>query len=184
MPVFAIVEPRRGLFGCFPPATRAELFGGLLFLFLSLLGTAWVIKCRSAALALEGDAAIVDGTVVRLWITTGKGSGVHHVAYEYALPPLPAAHSFHGETRLSDEQFARLRQGGPIAVRMCRSDPANHRLAIEAAPVLASTAALAFSLALLAVLALAGGINLWWWWVCRGKPASAQLIIFGTETEL
>src|SRR5262245_48231486 len=84
--MFATNELLVGLCRLFPPATRAELWGGLAFIVVSLFGTAWVIKCRFEALALERDAVIIDGTVVRLWVTTGRGSGLHHVAYEYPAP--------------------------------------------------------------------------------------------------
>src|SRR5262245_41882829 len=103
--LFATGEPRHGLFRFFPPATRAELWGGLAFIALSLLGTAWVIKCRFEALALERDAVTIDGTAVRLWLTPGRGSGVHHVAYEYPAPWGEEARTIRGEITVSDERF-------------------------------------------------------------------------------
>jgi uncharacterized protein DUF3592 len=176
--LFATSEPRVGLFRLFPPATRTELWGGLAFIVLSLLGTAWVIKCRSEALALERDAVTIDGTVVRLWVTPGRGSGVHHVAYEYRAPSEVEARTFQGETTtLSDEHFARLEEGGPIAVKVCRTDPPNHQVVGASTRVFASTAALAFSLGVLALLTLAGVINLWWWWISHRRSGPAQVFI-------
>ena len=63
---------RRGLFHLFPPASRAELWTGLTLIGLSLLGVAWLFKCRCDVLALERDGVTVEGRVVRLWHTTGK----------------------------------------------------------------------------------------------------------------
>jgi hypothetical protein len=174
---FATCEPRRGLFRFFPPATRAELWCGLAFIVLSLLGAAWMIQCRFQALALERDAVTVEGTVVRLWVTTNKGSVIHHVAYEYPAPPGEEARTFQGKTKLPEEHIAFLKQGGPIAVKVCRTDPANHQVVGESGRVLASTAAFALCLGLLAVLALAGAVNLWWWWISYRKSGPAKVFI-------
>src|SRR5262245_25703244 len=110
--------PAHWLFRVFPPATRAELWGGLALLVLSLLGGAWVLKCRSDDLALEQDSVIVQGKVLRLWVTSGKRSSTCHVAYEYQAPGEAKARTFQGETRLDDEHFARLTEGGLLAVKV------------------------------------------------------------------
>jgi hypothetical protein len=72
----------RGMFRFLPPATCAELLLGSALIVLSLLGAGWAFKCRFDALALEQDSAIVEGKVVRLWITHGKGQH-YRVAYQY-----------------------------------------------------------------------------------------------------
>jgi hypothetical protein len=169
-------KPDHWLFRYFPPGGPAELWGGLVLIGVSLLGAAWVIKCRSDALALERDGVTVEGKVLRLWVTTGKGSSFY-VAYEYPVPPELEAHTFLGETRLDQEQFAKLKEGGPVAVRVCRTDPANHQVLGEPHRVFASIAALAFCLGFLALLALAGVVNLWWWWICRGRPRPGPVFV-------
>jgi HNH endonuclease len=58
--VVATSEPRRGQWRWFPPATQAELWTGLVFIILPLFGAAWVIHCRSEALALERDSITVE----------------------------------------------------------------------------------------------------------------------------
>jgi hypothetical protein len=165
----------------FPPASRAELWGGLALIGLSMLGAAWVIKCRSDALSLERDAVTVEGKVLRLWVTTGKGSGLH-VAYEYPDPLELGARTFRDETKLDDEHFALLKEGGPVAVDVCRTNPANHQVVGKDRRVLASNAALVFCIGLLALPALAGVINLWWWCVSHRKPGPCQVFILSVKT--
>jgi hypothetical protein len=174
--VFAAGEPRRGLFRLFPPATRAELWGGLALIVLSILGDAGVIKCRSQAPALERDAVTVEGRVLRLWITTGKGSGLQ-VAYEYLPPTDSEARTIQGETKIDNEHFVRLKEGGSVAVRVCRTDPSNHQVLGEPPRVLASAAAFTFTIGLLALPALAGVVNLWWWWISGRKSVQTQIFV-------
>jgi hypothetical protein len=165
----------------FPPASRAELWGGLALIGLSMLGVAWVIKCRSDALALERDAVTVEGKVLSLWVTTGKGSSLH-VAYEYPDPLDLEARNFKGETKLDNEHFALLKVGGPVAVDVCRTSPANHQLVGQDRRVLASNAALVFCIGLLALPALAGVLNLWWWWVSRRMPRPVHVFVMTVKT--
>jgi hypothetical protein len=174
--LFATVGFPRGLSRFFPPATRAELWCGLVLIGLSLLGAAWFLKCRSDALALQQDSAIVQGKVVRLWITTGKGASFH-VTYEYPASVAADAPVLKKEALLYKEHFDRMKEGGPSSVRVCRSDPANHQV-VGAPPRIWSTgAALLLYLGFLALLMLAGVINLWWWWVSyrRNRPVEAFL---------
>src|SRR5262245_45570644 len=171
--VFATVEPRRGLFGLFPPATRAELWTGLVFLVLSLLGAAWVLKARSDALALGHDSVNVEGKVLQLWKTQARRGWRHHVEYEYSAPPQINAHIFRNQTELPEEHFKRLSEGGPIAVKVCRANPANHHVAGDCPRIYSDTVATVFALGALGLLALGGAINLWWWSVsCRSRGAT------------
>jgi hypothetical protein len=171
--VFATVEPRRGLFGLFPPATRAELWTGLVFLVSSLLGAAWVLKARSDALALEHDSVNVEGKVLQLWKTQARRGWRHHVEYEYSAPPQINAHILRNQTELPEEHFNGLNEGGPIAVKVCRTNPANHHVAGDRLRIYSDAVATAFALGLLGLLALGGAINLWWWLVCsRSRSAT------------
>ena len=172
--LFATGGPRRGLFRLFPPATRSELWGGLAFLVLSLLGAPWVLKCRSEALALEQDSVNVEGKVVRLWRTKPKNRTHYRVEYEYPAPPEAHPAVFRDKAELDEQHFIRLKEGGPIAVKVCRTDPANHQVVGESPRVFLDTAATVFCLGLLALLALAGVINLWWWWISRREPGPTQ----------
>jgi hypothetical protein len=170
-------EPRRGLFGLFPPATRTELWGGLAFLGLSLLGAAWVLWCRSQALALEQDSVHVEGTVVRLWTTRPKGRTYYRVEYEYTAPSRPGTPLYRHEAEVDKGHFDQLQVGGPIDVKVCRTDPANHQVAGEAPRVLASAVVLYACLGLLTLLALGGIVNLWWWWIWRRRPPPRQVFV-------
>jgi hypothetical protein len=132
-------------------------------------------------LALERDSVIVEGKVLRLRTNAHRRYG-HHVAYEYSAPPELEARTFQGETnRLPKEHFDRLKEGGPIAVTICRTDPANHQVFGEPPRSFASAAALAFSLGILALLGLAGVINLWWW-VSRGRDRPAQVLVLDLKS--
>jgi hypothetical protein len=175
--LFATAQPRRGLFRFLPPATHAELGLGLALIVLSLLGAVYVIRCRSDALTLEQDSVTVEGKVLRLQTTRGKGGWGYRVEYEYPGPPETESQVFRNETRLPKEHFAPLREGAPIAVQVSRTDPANHQVVGEGPRAFSNTAAMPFALGLLALLALAGGINLWWWWVSRRNPRTAQIVV-------
>jgi hypothetical protein len=158
--LFETGEPRRGLFRFFPPATRSELWGGLAFLVLSLLGTACVLKCRAEALALEQDSVNVEGRVVRLWTTKPKNRTYFRVEYEYPAQPNADTPTFQDKAELDEQHFQRLKEGGPIAVKICRTDPANHQVGGESPRVFSSTAATLVCLGLIALLALAGATML------------------------
>jgi hypothetical protein len=69
----------------FPTGRREELWGGLAFVIVPVLLAAWVIRCRSEAIA-ERDPVTIEGKVLRQWFTKGKGGRVPHVAYEYPSP--------------------------------------------------------------------------------------------------
>jgi hypothetical protein len=168
-------EPGRWLFRILGPATRAELCGGLAFLTVSLLGTAWVIKCRADALALERDSVNVDGKVIRLWVTEANNGHHYRVEYEYQVPPEPRV--FRDKTELFEEHFNRLNEGGPIALKVCRTDLANHQALGEPRRLFSRTAALLVWLSLLGLLALAAVINIWWWWFCRAYLRPCQVLV-------
>jgi hypothetical protein len=169
MYLFATAAPHRGLFRLLPPATRAELWAGLVLIGLSLLGTAWLLKCRSDTLALEQDSVTVKGRVLRLWITTGKGASFH-VAYEYPASTGGDAQVFRNEIVMSEKRFDALKEGGPIAVMVCSTNPANHQVVGERPRTWSSSAAVLLYLGFLALLTLAGVVNLGWWWVSCRKP--------------
>src|SRR5262249_28449960 len=89
----------------FPPATRLELLGGSGFILVAIIGAVWVLKCRSDALALERDPVTVDGTVVRKWVTYGKGAG-KYIAYVYtAATEGEGPRTFHSDARVNDAHF-------------------------------------------------------------------------------
>jgi hypothetical protein len=162
----------------FPLGGPEELWGGLVLIIVPALLAAWAGKCRSEAIALEQDPVTVEGKVLRLWTTPGKGSRIPHVAYEYPAPPGLEPQTFQGEGRIKDALFARLKEGGPITVKVCRTDPGNHQVVGEFPPRLSSTS-FAVWLGILALPAL-GGINcLWWWWVCRGLPRPKSVLFLG-----
>jgi hypothetical protein len=175
--LLATDEPRRGLFRFFPPATRSELWGGSIFLILSLLGAAWVLKCRAEALDLEHDSVIVDGKVLRLWKTKPKNRTYFRVEYEYPASLKAGTPMFRDTAEVDEQQFNGLKEGGPIAVKVCRTDPSNHQVVGESPRVFLNKAAMVFCLGLIALLALAGVIMLWWWWISRRKAGCARLFV-------
>jgi len=175
--------PRWGLYRLFPPATRAELWAGVTLIVVSLLGAGGVVKGRSDALALEQDAVYVEGTVVRRWMTPAKNSWHYHVEYEYPAPSAADPQAFHDTARLSEEYFNRLREGGPIVVAVCRGDPANHQVVGESPCLFASATATLVSLIFLALLALAGVINLWWWSISRVEPRPVVVAVLAAKND-
>jgi hypothetical protein len=173
----ATPRPRHWFARFVPPATRAELWGGLGFLLVSVIGAIWVIKCRSDALAFERDNVTVEGTVVRKWVSVGKGS-TKYVDYQFmADSDGEAPRTIRGETRVDAAYFARLKPGAPVSIKMCRTDPANHEVVGGKGHVFSSTAAMLVCLGVLALLAFAGAVNLWWWWVCRRLTRRTQIVV-------
>jgi hypothetical protein len=152
----------------FPPATWAELVAGMALVGISLLGGWWVLRYRADALALERDAVVFEGTVSRLWLTYGKVSH-YHVAYQSPAGPEASAPLLQGRADLSKEHFDRLAEGKPVAVQVCRSNPANHLL-VGARPGLgADPADMAAACIILVLLLMAGMVNLWWWTCSRSR---------------
>jgi hypothetical protein len=112
---------------------------------------------------------MVDGKVVRLWETSGKGAG-WHVAYEYPASADAGAPVLQSEDLLQTAgDFSRLKVGGPIAVRVCRADPANHLANGAPQRAFSNPVSYPIALAVVATLALAGIANLGWWWACRRR---------------
>src|SRR5262245_6206196 len=103
-------------------------------------------------------------------MTRAKKGWRYCVEYDYPALPEAGPPTFRNKTELPREYFDPLKEGGPIATKVCRTDPANHQVAGQPPRTFSSTAATLFCLGLLALLALAGAINLWWWWVSRRKP--------------
>jgi hypothetical protein len=176
--MFAAGEPHRGMYRYFPPATRAELWGGLAFIVLPLLGAVWVLTCRSEALALEHNSVNVEGTVARLWVTYDVKKRPHfHVAYEYVAPAGDDLPVFRNEVEFSERRFAELKRGEPIILKVCQTAPANHQVVGTPPRIFLSAGTSLFCLGILSLLALAGTIMLWWWWVSSGKMVPAQLFV-------
>src|SRR4029453_1470132 len=126
--------------------------------------------CRASALALENDPVHVQGKVLRLW-TTNENNGRHYrVEYAYSAPPGADSRHFQNKTELPKEIFNRLKEDGPIAVKVCRTDASNHQVLGERPRAYLDNASLRQTLGILALLAGAGAINLWWWWVSRREP--------------
>jgi hypothetical protein len=113
--LFTAAEPRRGLcrYFPFPPATRAELWGGVVMIALSLLGAIWVLKCRVEALALEQDSEIVEGTVVRLRVTKDVKNRPHYWT-EYDGPLDLQTVILRREVELPKDHFDRLKERGTV----------------------------------------------------------------------
>jgi len=156
----------------FRPATRAELWTGLALITLALLGSGWVLKGRADARALEQDPVRVEGKVVRLWVTR-ENNGPHcRVEYEYAIPPA-GAQVVRDETQLVKGHYDMLREGGPIVVAVCRTDPANHLVIGGRPPALATAETQRVSLGFLGLLGLCGATSVWAWWVSGRKPRPA-----------
>jgi|SRR5579884_220280 len=117
----------RGWARYWPPAGAAELLLGLALILFALLGAIWACQCRSRALALENDGVIVEGKVLKLWITQGKGRH-YHVAYEYPAGTNPEERVLQDEDELPEAEAGRLKVGGPLKVRVEPADPTNHRV--------------------------------------------------------
>ena len=176
--MFATGEPPRGMYRFFPPATRAELWGGLAFILLPLLGAVWVLKCRSEALALEHHSVNIEGKVVRLWVINDVKKRPHfHVEYEYDAPAQADLSVFRDELEVRERRFTEFQVGGPISLRVCQADPANHQVVGTPPRILLSRAATLFCLGILSLLALAGTFMLWWWWVSSGKSGATEVIV-------
>jgi hypothetical protein len=107
--------------------SSAELLLGLALVLLSLLGTWHVLKGRSDALALERDPVVVQGKVLGLWVTTGKGAA-HRVRYEYSAATDNGLLVQRQETNVPEKYYLRLEVGGPVPVVYCRANPAHHLL--------------------------------------------------------
>jgi len=173
----ATSQPRHWFARFFPPATRLELWGGIGFILVAVIGAVWVMKCRSDALALERDPVTIDGTVLRKWVTYGKGAG-KYVAYEYTADTESGVpRTIHGDARVNESHFERLKVGGPIGITACRTDPANHVVVGGPGRIFSSSGAVVACLCFLAFLALVGAVNLWWWWVCRRMPRRTQVLV-------
>jgi hypothetical protein len=112
---------------------------------------------------------IIEGKVVRLWISHGKGAH-YHVAYQYSATA--GARVLQGEVEIPEREFQRLEVDGPLGVKVCRADPANHLVHGATQRTSSDPAELAIALGLLGMLGLAGVFNLWWWWACRRSRAS------------
>jgi hypothetical protein len=143
----------------------------LALIVFSLFGAKWAFQLRSDALALEADSVIVEGRVVRFWITHGKGTH-HHVAYQYPATADAGARLLQGEAVLPERQIVQLEVGGPLPVKVCRSDPANHLVPGATQRAFSHPAELPIALGFLAMLALAGAVNLGWWWI--GRPSGTR----------
>jgi hypothetical protein len=148
------------------PVSRAELLLGLTLILLALVGTWYVFKCRSDALALERDPVAVQGKVLALWVTTGKGSH-HHVRYEYSAATDNGPRVVRDEAYVPTTSYHRLEVGGPVLVVYCRTNPTYHWLGSVPPPASANGWAAVAFLFILALLAAAGCINLWAWWAAR-----------------
>ncbi|HKB05639.1 MAG TPA: DUF3592 domain-containing protein [Gemmataceae bacterium] len=179
--VIATGEPPRGFGQLFPPGTRTELWAGVGLIVASLLGAAWVLHLRFEALALERDPVRVEGTVVRQWVTKENNGRHYRVEYEYATEA--GGRVYRDETQLLEGHYNLLREGGPIAVNVCRTDPANHQVIGGRSPTFASETPVRVSLGLLGLLGLGGAVNLWWWWVSRGKARPGAVLVVTALTE-
>ena len=151
-----------------PPVSSAELLLGLALILFSGLGTWYVLSCRAGALALERDPVSVQGKVLDLWVTTGKGAH-HHVRYEYSAATDTGPLAFRRKTTLSEKDYRRLEVGGAVTVTYARTNPAYHVIGGAPPPAYTNCWALAAALFILALLAAAGCINLGAWWVARAR---------------
>jgi hypothetical protein len=151
------------------PASKApagQLLWGSTFMVISLLLAGWALKCEFGVLAFGGDSLIVEGTVLRLWVTEVDKGRHYLVAYEYPATLEAGARLLRGEDEIPEKDFARLEAGGPVAITVCRSDPANHLVAGARPRVLSDRLAVHCVLGIVAILAVAGAGNLAWW-MCR-----------------
>ena len=110
---------------------------------------------------------IVEGKVLRLWTSRGKGTH-HHVAYAYAAVADSGERVLQGEDTIPATEFNRLEIGGPLAVKVCRTDPVNHIIPMARARAFTDPWGFPIALIFLGILGLAGIVNLGWWWACRG----------------
>jgi hypothetical protein len=150
---------------------------------ISLLAAMWAFKCRTDVLALEQDSVIVEGKIVRLWVSSANNGLHYRLAYEYPPTPHAEARWLQGQDELSERDFNRLAEGGPVAVKLCRSDPANHVVAGGRPRAFSNPLALPFVLGILSILALAGVMNVGWWWMCRGpRSVGAVLVLRAKRT--
>ncbi len=120
-------------------------------------------------LALERDPVSVRGTVLGLWVTTGKGAA-YHVRYEYSAPTDNGLLVQRREAMLPEKYYRQLKVGSPVPILYCRTNPAYHLLEGASSPSLANGWAVSTALLVLALVAAAGCINLWGWWAAREWP--------------
>jgi hypothetical protein len=154
--------------------SRAELLLGSFLVGLSLLGAWATFKCRADFLALEQDPVVVEGRVLKLWVTASKRSRTHHVLCEYSAQTETGSSVVERKEKLPEKSFSQLTVGGPIAVQYCRTDPENCLIQGQALPTFSNAGAVVAALAILGVFALIGCINLWAWWATRRLARQTQ----------
>src|SRR5947209_5792520 len=136
--------PPRGSFQNLSPIAMAGLGVGVLLILIALIGAQWAWQRRSAAQALQTDSTITTGKVTRLWVTGPE----YHVAYQYPTNE----RTIDGESEIAEREYKRLEVGGPVAVKVCRSDPALHLVHGARPPAFSGAAALPVTLLAFAIV--------------------------------
>ena len=67
--------------------------------------------------------------------------------------------------------------GDPLEVTICRTNPANHKLHVGIPQSLSGLVAFVIAISFFSVLALAGTVNLGWWWACHRQRARQPLAL-------
>jgi hypothetical protein len=140
---------------------------GLILVLLSIVGTACLIKARCDAVALEEDALDVEGTVIGKWYKPSRCM----IAYEFSVN----GSFFRDEARVTPEHYARLKAGGPVSVKVCRGDPANHQVVGAFPRVFSTRATVPFYAGMLMLLGGGGIVCLWLSWASRPPQSRGRV---------
>ena len=151
---------------------------GMTLMALPLVPAWYVVHCWRNEQALAADPVVVQGTVLRLWTTTGKGAA-NHVGYRFELPSENGTWVVQREDRVDDAYFAPLRVGGPVEVHYCRTDPSIFHVAGDRSLRFADGRSVAAVLVIVAVMMLPGAAMIWEWRGARRPVPQLAIVVDG-----
>jgi hypothetical protein len=170
------------LAGQHPHARFSHFLVGLALMALPLLPAWYVVHCWRNEQALTADPVAVQGTVLRLWVTTGKGPA-NHVEYRFELPSENGTVFVQREDPVDDAHFAPLQVGGPIDVLYCRTDPSIHRVVGDQSLRFANGRSAVAMLIMVAVMMLPGAATIWEWRSARRSSLSVAIVVVDGKVE-
>jgi hypothetical protein len=109
-------------------AALSHVLIGVLVMGLAVVGMFFLLKAWLDYRALEQEPVVVEGKVLRLWVTGGNKGRTYHVAYQYQLALEQGSGLVEQEAAVGGDYFALLAVDGPIRVTYCRSNPGNVRV--------------------------------------------------------
>jgi hypothetical protein len=170
------------LAGRHPHARFSHFLVGLALMALPLVPAWYVVHCWRNEQALTADPVVVQGTVLRLWTTTGKGAA-NHVEYRFELPSEGGVLFVQREDPVDDAHFAPLHVDGPIDVLYCRTDPSIHHVIGDRSMRFADGRSAVAMLVIVAVMMLPGAAMIWEWWSARRSPPDVAIMVVDGKVE-